>query len=49
MDCLDAINSNEIGHKIIAKTIIDFIKSKDAYLLKDNSNPCFDQNWNLEA
>jgi lysophospholipase L1-like esterase len=32
--CLDGIHPNEVGHKIIANKIIDFIKSEYAYLLR---------------
>jgi len=33
--CLDGIHPNEVGHKIIANKIIDFIKTDYAFLLKD--------------
>src|SRR5665648_31792 len=42
--CLDGIHPNEVGHKIIANKIIDFIKLDYAYLLKDNANSCFNPN-----
>jgi len=42
--CLDGIHPNEFGHKIIANKIIDFIKSDYAYLIKDNTNSCFNPN-----
>jgi len=36
--CLDGIHPNEVGHKIMANKLIDFIKADYSYLLKDNSN-----------
>ena len=36
--CLDGIHPNQFGHEIIANSIIDFIKSHYAYLIKDNTN-----------
>lgn len=36
--CLDGIHPNEIGHKIIANKIIDFIRSNYAFLLREETN-----------
>lgn len=36
--CLDGIHPNQIGHKIIANKIIDFIKSDYSFLLIGNAN-----------
>jgi lysophospholipase L1-like esterase len=33
--CIDGIHPNEIGHKLIAEKVIDFIKSNFNYLLKE--------------
>ncbi|MDR3599351.1 MAG: SGNH/GDSL hydrolase family protein [Desulfosporosinus sp.] len=42
--CLDGIHPNELGHKIIANKIMDFIKSDYAYLIKDTTNSCINPN-----
>lgn len=34
--CLDGIHPNKDGHRIIADKVLDFIKSRHDYLLKDN-------------
>lgn len=42
--CLDGIHPNQLGHKIIANKIINFIKSDYSFLLNGNANV----NFNLD-